>query len=643
MSLLKALLGRPLATSEADQAKIGAARGVPVLGLDALASAAYGPEAALAVLIPLGLLGVDVIRPVTLVILALLCILYLSYRQTIAAYPNGGGSYTVAKENLGTGPSLWAAAALILDYTLNAAVGISAGVGALVSAFPELHEHILALCLTILLVIAIMNLRGVRESGAAFGIPTYAFVMLFIAILAIGIVKTIAAGGNPTPVVPPPQLPAVAGAASLWLLLRAFASGCTAMTGVEAVSNGVPLFKDPPVKNAQRTLTAIVVILACFLGGIAYLAHAYEIGAMRQHVAGYQSVLSSLIAAIVGRGALYYATIGALLCVLCLSANTSFAGFPRICRLMAEDDFLPHAFANVGRRLVHSIGIIVLTTLAGALLIAFGGITEHLIPLFAVGAFGAFTTSQLGMIVHWRKLGARKHWLPLTINSIGVATTATALVVILATKFMDGAWITVVLIPAILLLFRSVKRHYDKVERQVARDAEIEIEAAAPVSVIVPVKSWDNLTEKALRFAFALSPDVTAVHIYSDPKKCDAFRATWLRNVDEPLRRAGRKPPELICIASPYRRLLAPLLDFIDDLRQQREGMVAVIVPDLVEGRWWEYLLHRHRANVLRSLLLLKGNQRVAVISVPWYLERRRKPAANVEVEQPELAFDRRE
>lgn len=623
VSLLNTLLGRRLATWESEDVKIGPVRGVPVLGLDALASAAYGPEAALAILIPIGAAGLDVIRPITAVILVLLGILYMSYRQTIAAYPNGGGSYVVAKQNLGDGAGLCAGAALILDYVLNAAVGISAGVGALVSAFPQLHEHILALCLGILVLIAVVNLRGVRESGIAFGIPTFGFVILFLAIVIIGVVRTITSGGHPTPVVPPPQLTAVAGTASLWLLLRAFASGCTAMTGVEAVSNAVPIFQEPSVKNAQRTLTIIVLILALCLGGIAWLTHAYGIGAMKQEVAGYQSVLSSLIAAIVGRGALYYVTIGCLLAVTCLSANTSFAGFPRICRLIAEDDYLPHGFANVGRRLVYSIGIAVLTTLAALLLIAFGGITEHLIPLFAVGAFGAFTFSQAGMVVHWRRLGARKNWLRLTINAVGAVTTAIALLVIVVTKFHDGAWMTVVLIPLILLLFRGVKAHYRKVERQLARTDDIELEELAPVTVVLPVKSWDNLTEKALRFARSLSNDVTALHIYSDPEECRVVQEDWRKHVEEPLRRAGFEPTPLVCISSPYRRLFKPLLDYIDQRRQDRPGMVAVILPDLVEARWWEYLLHMQRANVLRSLLLLKGNQRVAVVSVPWYLERR--------------------
>lgn len=625
MSLLQTLFGRRLASFEAEDVKIGATRGVPVLGLDALASAAYGPEAALVILVPLGAAGLGYMRPLTAVILGLLLILYLSYRQTIAAYPNGGGAYVVAKENLGTLPGLCAGAALILDYTLNAAVGISAGVGALVSAFPALHDHILPLCLGILVFIAIVNLRGVRESGLAFGIPTYAFVMLFAIILILGIAKAVQADGTPTPVVPPPPLAAAAGSASLWLLLRAFASGCTAMTGVEAVSNGVPLFKDPAVKYANRTLTAICAILAALLGGIAYLTHAYGIGAMNQEVTGYQSVISQLVAAIVGRGGLYYATIGALLCVLCLSANTSFAGFPRICRLIAEDDFLPHAFANVGRRLVYSIGIVVLTTLAALLLIAFGGITERLIPLFAVGAFAAFTLSEIGMVVHWRRRGLRNHPVRFAINAIGAVATSAALAIITVAKFHDGAWIIVVLMPALVVLFYAVRRHYTKVETQTARATEVEIDIdPAPVAVVLPVKTWDNITEKALRFGMALSSDVTAVHIYSDDEECARMREAWSRYVEEPMRRAGHAPTPLVCISSPYRRLFTPLLQYLDELRKERSSMIAVILPDLVEARWWEYVLHTQRANVLRSLLLLKGNQRVAVVSVPWYLERRR-------------------
>jgi amino acid transporter len=625
MSFLKTLLGRRLASSESEEARIGVVQGLPVLGLDGLASAAYGPEAALAILIPLGAAGLGYIRPITLMILLLLVILYLSYRQTIAAYPNGGGAYVVARHNLGNNAGLLAAASLLLDYILNVAVGISAGVGALVSAVPALHDHILALCLVILVVITIVNLRGLRESSVAFAIPTYLFVVSLAAVIVIGVFRVLSSHGHPTPLVAPPPLAAAAGTAGLWMLLRSFASGCTAMTGVEAVSNGVTVFREPQVRYAQRTLTAIVAILGFLLAGIAYLTHAYGIGAMDQERPGYQSVLSALIAAVLGRGIVYYITVGSVLAVLSLSANTSFAGFPRLCRLIAEDDYLPHSFANVGRRLVYSIGITVLSLIAAALLLVFGGITDRLIPLFAVGAFGAFTLSQAGMVVHWIRSGARRHLLPLAINAIGALTTGVALTIIIIAKFTEGAWITILLVPASMLLFRGIRRHYDNVSQQIApQDQPIELATTVvrPV-VVVPIKAWDNLAEKAVRFGMTVSDDVLVVHVYSERETADALRARWSQQVEEPMRAAGCAIPKLVLLESPYRRLFTPILNFVEQLRQQRDGMIAVILPDLVEGRWWEYLLHTHRAGVLRSLLLLKGNQRVVVVSVPWYLERR--------------------
>ena len=408
MPFVDKILGRPLANQEEDEQKVGVFAGIPMLGLDALSSAAYGPEAALTILLPLGAMGLGYLAPITAVILVLLAILFFSYRQTIAAYPSGGGSYTVAKENLGTWPGLLAAAALLLDYILNVAVGISAGIGALVSAVPGLHNYTLALCLVTLLLVAFINLRGVRESGAAFALPTYLFVGTLLTVLVVGVAKTFLAHGSPHAVTPPPALHPSVGAVSLWLLLRSFASGCTAMTGVEAVSNGVPAFKTPGVVNAQRTLAAIVVLLGILLAGIAFLAHVYHIGATDPDKPEYQSMISQLVSAVMGHGLFYYVTIGSVLAVLSLSANTSFADFPRLCRLIAQDDFLPHAFANRGRRLVYTWGIAILTTFAALLLIAFGGITDRLIPLFAVGAFLAFTLSQAGMVVHWKQGGRQE-------------------------------------------------------------------------------------------------------------------------------------------------------------------------------------------------------------------------------------------
>ncbi|PYT13321.1 MAG: APC family permease, partial [Acidobacteria bacterium] len=345
MSLIDLLLGRPLASSEEKRQRIGPAYGIPIFGLDSLSSAAYGPEAALTILRPLGAAGIAYVVPISLSIIALLAVLYFSYRQTIEAYPTGGGAYTVARRNLGSRASLLAAAALMIDYVLNVAVGIAAGVGAVVSALPLLQPHTLALCLAILLVVTVVNLRGVREPGLIFMAPTYLFVACLLGAIAIGTTKALL-------VVAPPRPQAVT-AVSAWLLVKAFSSGCTAMTGVEAVSNGVQAFREPVVQAARRTLTVIIAILALMLAGIAYLSRAYNIGATEPGGHGYETVLSQLTAAVSGKGGFYYITTGAILLVLSLSANTSFAGFPRLCRAIAENGYLPPGFASRGRRLVY--------------------------------------------------------------------------------------------------------------------------------------------------------------------------------------------------------------------------------------------------------------------------------------------------
>ena len=622
---MDAILGRPLASSEEEEEKIGVLAGVPVLGLDGLSSAAYGPEAALTILLPLGALGLNYIGPITLVILVLLGIIYLSYRQTIAAYPTGGGSYAVAKENLGERAGLLAAAALMLDYILNVAVGISAGIGALVSAVPSLHSHILELCLATLALITIVNLRGVRESGFAFGVPTYFFVGTLFAVLATGLVKTIASGGHPIPVADVPILRGGTESASLWILMRAFASGCTAMTGVEAVSNGVTAFAKPAIRNARLTLTMIVVILAVLLAGIAYTSHAYGIGAMEQEQSGYQSTISQLVGAVFGRGVLYYVTLVSVLTVLALSANTSFAGFPRLCQLIAHDDYLPRAFTTKGRRLVYSVGIVILASLSGLLLILFGGITDRLIPLFAVGAFGAFTLSQAGMVLHWKRIGGRKSQVGLLINCIGAAATGLALFIILVAKFAEGAWITVVLIPVMLLLFARVRRHYRSVGEQIRCVEPLDLIHREQLIVVVPIAGWTMLAQKAIQFGFVLSTDLRAVHITHDEQGDDSLRQQWTEKVELPSRAAGLPAPRLDIIYSPYRRLTEPLLNYVDRLKKEYPArLVAVIIPELVEARWHQYLLHNQRATWLKTALLLRGDRRVAIVNIPWYLRRDR-------------------
>ena len=654
MSLLRFLVGKPLANREYGERKLGVFEGVPAMGLDGLASSAYGPEAALTVLIPLGAAGLIYIGPITLAILILLTVLYLSYRQTIYAYPSNGGAYVVASENLGTNAGLLAASALMVDYVLNVAVGISAGVGALVSALPTLHSHTLALCLAILALITGINLRGTLDAGRLFALPAYLFVASFLLLLALGLCKTIAMGGHPEPVMLPPALPETAAAASLWLLMRSFAGGCTAMTGVEAVSNGVSAFRDPTVKYARRTLTAICAILALLLGGIAYLVRAYGIGAMDQAQAGYQSILSQLAGAIVGHGPFYAIAIGSLLCVLCLSANTSFVGFPRLCRVVAQRGFLPRPFAIVGRRLVFSVGILYLATTAGLLLIVFGGITDRLIPLFAIGAFLTFTLSQSSMVVHWLRAVRQpatpqhqtKHRLRLAINAVGASVTGVALIVILAAKFTEGAWITVLVIPCTVVLLKMIKRYYDGLAARIRDDGPLDLRWTTPPVVLVATEGWNRLTDKAVGFSLRLSPDVIAVHLTQlegpDVDEMEQnLRRDWRRDVELPVQAAGLVPPRLALIQSPYRRIHAPLLRFIESVEAEYPGRtVAVLIPELVTQHWWEYILHTHRARHLRSALLRYGGSRLVVINVPWYLE---EPRIEDALEQEEKTETKKE
>jgi amino acid transporter len=621
MSLLDYLLGRRLATYEEGEQRVGVAAGIPMLGLDALGSAAYGPEAALTLLIPLGAAGVGYTGPISTLIVVLLMVVYFSYRQTIAAYPHGGGSYTVAKENLGTTAGLFAAAALLLDYVLVVAVGISAGVGALVSALPALQPHTLSLCLAILLMITIVNLRGVRESGLAFMAPTYVFIVSLLSVLAIGVVKTVLAGGHPVPVEAPAALPEATTVAGLWILMRAFASGCTAMTGVEAVSNGVTAFREPAVRHAQRTLTAIIGILAVMLAGIAFLCHVYTIGATEPGQTGYQSILSQLVAAVVGRGVFYYITIGSVLTVLALSANTGFADFPRLCRVIAGDGFLPSGFAHRGRRLVYSQGIIVLAVLSSGLLIAFGGITDHLIPLFAVGAFLAFTLSQAGMVVHSWRLGGEHAKKSMAINGAGAVCTGVTLIVVLVSKFVEGAWVMILLIPGLLWLFYSVRGHYRKVGREVVSDVPLDAVDLKPPVVLLPIRGWSVITRKALRFALSISHEIYALHIAGDERAMVALEEGWQRLVRGPASTAGLPAPKLIVVYSPFRQMYNPLTEVVSDLKKSHpDREIAVIIPELIGTRWYHYVLHNQTAAFMVAYLRLSGFRKVVVINVPWYL-----------------------
>ncbi len=531
MSVIDFCFGRPLRSSEERAERLGAAAGIPVFGLDALSSAAYGPEAALTLLIPLGAAGISYILPITISIVILLLIVYFSYRQTIEAYPQGGGSYTVAGQNLGPFAGLLAATALMIDYVLTAAVGISAGVGALVSAIPKLQPHTLMLCLAILLLITLVNLRGSRETGAVFMLPTYLFLGTLGTTIVAGIGKAILSGGHP----------------------------------------------------------------------------------------GYQSVLSQLTAAVVGRNVFYLITIGSVLLVLSFSANTAFADFPRLCRLIAQDGYLPVPLAERGRRLVYTWGITTLALLCAALLILFGGVTDRLIPLFAVGAFLAFTLSQAGMVAHWRRKGGSR--LAISLNALGAVATAGTVIIVTVTKFLAGAWITTLLIPLIMIMMFSIRRHYDRVRAQIAHAGALDLSEVRSPIVVMPMMAWTRVSRAGLQFAFNICSEIHVVHVSTDENK-DEFVRDWRKVVEGPVRTTGLRMPELKVLKSPYRFVITPIVDYVLELEAKNPGgQIAVIVPELVERHWYLNFLHNQRATWLKAALLMKGNRRIVIINVPWYMD----------------------
>jgi hypothetical protein len=392
------------------------------------------------------------------------------------------------------------------------------------------------------------------------------------------------------------------------------------MTGVEAVSNGVMAFREPRAKSARTTLTIIIAILMLMLAGIAYVARAYHIGATRPGEAGYESVLSQIVAAVTGKGTFYYAAIASILLVLTFQANTAFADFPRVCHAIAQNSYLPRAFANRGRRLVYSHGIYVLVALTATLLIIFAGVTDHLIPLFAVGAFMAFTLSQAGMVGHWRRTRGKHAGKSIFINGLGAVATGVATLVVLVLKFTDGAWITLVLIPCMLAFMRAVRGHYDRVDKELEFDAKLVAEDLKPPLVVVPIDEWNRITHKALRFAMSLSPDVIALHVNHTEHDSD-FPERWKAFIEHPAIVAGAARPELAVVESPYRFVITPILDYVSNLERQRaDRYLAVVIPNLVEHRWYQRFLHNQRGELLSALLLLNGAHRITIVNVPWYL-----------------------
>jgi len=618
VTLRELLFGKPLRSDDDEAERIGVLTGVPALGLDALASVAYGPEAALTVLIPIGSAASGQIGGLTLAIGAVLIVVALSYAQTMRAYPNGGGSYTVANENLGRTAGLLAAAALCTDYALNVAVGISAGIAAAASALPALLPYTLPLCLAVLAVLMVVNLRGVRDSGTVFLAPTVLFIACLLGAIALGVYRTFS--GHPGPIVAPARAHAAVEALTPWLLLRAFASGCTALTGIEAVSNAVPIFQEPKVRRARLTLACIAACLLILIAGETFLTRSYGIAATVPGGPGYQSVLSQLLAAVAGRGPFYYVSMTAICAVLALSANTSFADFPRVCRLLALDEYLPPGFAHLGRRLVYSKGIVLLAIISGALLVVFGGITDRLIPLFAIGAFLAFALSQAGMVAHWWRERGRQWRRSLCMNAIGALATFATLCIIAVSKFAEGAWVTLVIIPALVLLFWHTRDENERIWSERMDPTPLEVTNLTAPIVVVPLHYLDRIAYKALRLAMTLSGDVRAVQVLADDTERDDLTTSWHALVEEPAGKAGLPPPRLVVLHSAYREFFAPFLAYLRALcRSEPDFPITVLVPELIRRRWYHFLLPS-RATLLKALLLFAGGPQISVLNTPWYL-----------------------
>ncbi|HEX8799512.1 MAG TPA: APC family permease, partial [Terriglobales bacterium] len=453
-----------------------------------------------------------------------------------------------------------------------------------------------------------------------FLLPTYVFIACLLGLIAVGVYKTLAAGGHPVPVVAPPQLRGVTSAVSAWLMLRTFSSGCTAMTGVEAVSNGVMAFRDPTDKYAKRTLTIIIAILIVMLLGIAYLVPAYGIAATDPGLPGYQSILSELLAAVTGRGTFYWLSIGSILVVLSLSANTAFADFPRLARAIAMNGYLPHAFNIRGRRLVFSQGVYALASLTGVLLIVFRGVTDRLIPLYAVGAFLAFTLSQAGMVVHWKRTGGPGATHSMLLNALGALATGITTAVVLVAKFTEGAWITVLLIPSLILMMHAVKKHYSNVTQEISTSSPVDTRDLSEPVVLLPIDGWSLVAEKALRYAWTLSREIHVLHVQCGDPTDDLCRQ-WPEVVEKPAQAANLPIPQLVILDSPYRFIVKPIVDYaVSQQAAHPDRNITVLIPELVERQWYNYLLHNNRPEAIRALLLFDGNQRITVVSIPYHL-----------------------
>ena len=617
----RVVIGAPLSTERSIHERLTKVKALAVLSSDALSSVAYATEEILKVLIIAGMGAVaGYSMPIGIAVMLLLVIVAASYRQTIAAYPRGGGSYIVAKDNLGTLPGLTAAASILIDYTMTVAVSVSSGMDAINSLYPSLIPFKVEICLVIVLLVTIANLRGVREAGNIFAVPTYLFIFGIIGMVALGLAREFLGVGGGLHYTPPANA-FVAGAEplTLFLLLRAFSQGCTALTGVEAIADGVPAFKPPESNNARITLVWMAVIATTMFGGITLLA-----SKMQVVPSGTETVLSQVARNVFAigpswfsQGLWFYVNITTAL-ILMLAANTAFSDFPRLSYFLARDKFMPHQYSFRGDRLAFSWGIVTLATLAAVLITAFKGDVNALIPLYTVGVFNSFTLSQLGMVRRWWRTRTPGWQRSMAVNGLGALATFVVLLISAYTKFLLGAWIVVVLIPVIILMFLAINRHYRRFDTEMAESATLLPTEPTEIkhTVIVPVARLNKIAMSALAYARSLSPNVTAVHIAEgeDPEEAGRFNDAWHRvmpTTDIPL----------VIIESPYRSLVGPLLSYIDALDQQSpDDTITIVLPEMLPSSPWEYLLHGQSALRLKARLLFRPNTVVA--NIPYRVGR---------------------
>ena len=601
--LKRLLVGQPLPTAQARHERLGKASGLAIFASDPLSSNAYATEEILHVLILAGAAAMVYSLPIAAAIAALILIVISSYRQTIRAYPRGGGAYIVSKDNLGVFPSLVAGAALLTDYVLTVAVSVAAGIAALTSAVPALAPYRVVLCLAAVIGITVANLRGVRESGRVFATPTYLFVLSILGMVGYGLLG-LALGWWPeaAPESPPPVLEGV----GLFLILRAFAAGCTALTGIEAVSDGVPAFRPPEAHNARVVMGWLGAMTVSMFLGITYLAA--DLGVAP--TAG-ETVVSQIARRVFGGGFFYYEIQVVTMLILLLAANTAFADFPRLSFFMARDRFMPRQFRSEGDRLVFSNGILILTGLAIVLLVAFHGDTHALLPLYAVGVFISFTLSQSGMVRRWLRLREEGWWWRVGFSAVGAAATALVMVTLAVTKFADGAWIVVTLIPTLVGMFLAIRRHYDRVALQLSLE-DFEPPPAITHTVLVLVGDLHRGVVWALQYARSLSPAARAVYVDTERERTRRLEDRWRKwGVDVPL----------VVLDSPYRSLLGPLLGYIDHLQRQGgpDHFITIVLPEFIPARWWQHVLHNQTALLIKGALLFRRN--IVVADVPYHLK----------------------